>query len=260
LIRIARTAEPPALAKTREEQLSRARALVALGEKPKLTGYDVAKPALFEMQHRKCRYSEKLEEQAKYRDVEHYRPKSIYWWLTWSWENLLFACVDCNREHKKGQFPLVDETKRLQAEDDPPQGEQPLILDPCGAEFNPLLEIDFRRERVGGLERWRPHGTTPRGWKTIEVCGLDRPTLLDLYRAHVNDRVRPRAEEVLEAHGRGDARSVVQLWCRAKRSLLGPHSPFRSLSHHALAVLVSPDVRATYQLDLDLRSLAGQFA
>ena len=30
--------------------------------------------------------------------VEHYRPKAKYWWLAYSWDNLLLACEECNRK------------------------------------------------------------------------------------------------------------------------------------------------------------------
>lgn len=47
----------------------------------------------------KCAYCEK-----KLLDtdlhIEHYRPKSVYYWLAYSWDNLLLSCGQCNR--KKG--------------------------------------------------------------------------------------------------------------------------------------------------------------
>jgi hypothetical protein len=104
MIRIARSAEPIELVSVRDDRLAAAR--VALDTNAEITfrDYDIVKSDLAAMQYNKCCYCEKREEQAKYRDVEHYRPKSTYWWLAWTWENLLFACVDCNREHKRDRF------------------------------------------------------------------------------------------------------------------------------------------------------------
>jgi hypothetical protein len=39
-------------------------------------------------------------------DVEHYRPKSIYWWLAYTYDNYLFACQICNQTYKSDNFPI----------------------------------------------------------------------------------------------------------------------------------------------------------
>ncbi|MCX4246078.1 HNH endonuclease family protein [Paraliomyxa miuraensis] len=251
MIRIHRTPEPPTLGPTRTERLTAARRARSKGCKLEFEGYGEVKENLFEMQHRKCCYCEKLEEQAKYRDVEHYRPKANYWWLAWTWENLLFACFECNREHKRDQFPLVDESACLTAEQAPPGNEQPLVLDPSDSNLDPLAEIEYRRDKVQGKERWVPYGRTLRGTRTIEVCGLDRPALLTRYSDHVNHVVRPKLEPLFRAEERGDTRAVVDAWSRAKRGLLHPAREFRALSHDVLLVLVPPSVRQRYHLSLD---------
>lgn len=128
MIRLTRGPEPDSLVPIREEQLADARKAVAAGRKIRFDGYSVVKREIFGAQHRKCCYCEKLEEQAKYRDVEHYRPKAYYWWLAWTWDNLLFACMDCNRDHKKDQFPLADGSTPLVAEQAPPASERPLVI------------------------------------------------------------------------------------------------------------------------------------
>lgn len=238
MIRIARPKEPDVLPPIRERRLAAAREAITRGAKIDFAEYDLVKNDLAAMQHGKCCYCEKREEQAKYRDVEHYRPKSPYWWLAWTWENLLFACIDCNREHKRDQFPLEAGCSPLVAQQAPPAGERPLVLDPSDAGVDPTIEIVFRRETIQGKERWVPRGTTTRGAKTIEVCGLDRPSLLDLYGEHVRDRVRPKLEGFFIAHRNGDARAALKGWDRAKRGLLAPARPFRALSHDALAELV----------------------
>jgi uncharacterized protein (TIGR02646 family) len=252
VIRIVRAAEPAGLSAVRKERVEAAREAVKAGAKISFAEYDIVKKDLASMQHQKCCYCEKREEQAKYRDVEHYRPKSPYWWLAWTWENLLFSCMDCNREHKRDQFPLEESgSVRLQAEQAPPGAERPLVLDPSEEGFEPTTHIEFRREKNQGRERWRPWGLTERGRTTIEVCGLDRPSLLDLYGDHVVRRVRPRVEPVIEAARREDARAVVEAWSGATRGILGPMQPFRALSFDAVRVLVSPQLRAQYRLELE---------
>ncbi len=74
MIHIARGPEPAALAPIREDRLVAARGAILKGTKIDFTEYDIVKQDLAAMQHNKCCYCEKREEQAKYRDVEHYRP------------------------------------------------------------------------------------------------------------------------------------------------------------------------------------------
>jgi uncharacterized protein (TIGR02646 family) len=54
---------------------------------------DDIKTALENLYLNKCAYCETRNEGW---DVEHFRPKSIYYWLVYSWDNLLFACSTCN--------------------------------------------------------------------------------------------------------------------------------------------------------------------
>lgn len=251
MIHIFRGSEPATLGPMRTDRLATARTVVAAGAKPDVKDYSIVKKDLFEAQHRKCCYCEKLEEQAKYRDVEHYRPKAYYWWLGWTWDNLLFSCFDCNREYKKDQFPLRNGSTCLVAEEAPPGNEHPLVIDPCDLTIDPMVEIEFRRERVQGKERWKPYGLTERGIRTVEVCGLDRPGLLTLYTAHVIDVVRPKLEPLFAADQARDAKAVFKAWERAKRALLHPARPFRALAHDALAVLVSDELRKGYNLHLE---------
>lgn len=56
----------------------------------------------------KCAYCEAPTSAVAYGDVEHYRPKSIYWWLAYSYDNYLASCVLCNQRFKKDQFPILN--------------------------------------------------------------------------------------------------------------------------------------------------------
>jgi len=250
VIRIERAPEPPGLPARRARYLEAAREALRLDERLDLGGYGLVKDELFAMQDHKCCYCEKLQEQAKYRDVEHYRPKARYWWLTWTWTNLLFSCVDCNREHKGSHFPLAAGSVPLAQEEAPPGGELPLLLDPADPAVDPAREIVFRPSVVQGNERWSPYGLTERGRTTIEVCGLDRPGLLTFYASHVRDVVRPKLKPVHEAHRRRDTRSVHEAWNRAVRSLLHRARPFRALSRDAMDVSVPAPLRTRYGLQL----------
>ena len=63
----------------------------------------------------KCAYCEALTAVVAHGDVEHFRPKSVYWWLAYCYDNYLFSCQICNQTFKGDNFPLADETLRLTA-------------------------------------------------------------------------------------------------------------------------------------------------
>jgi len=53
----------------------------------------------------KCAYCEGNTEVVAHGDVEHYRPKSVYWWLAYTYDNYLYACQICNQKYKSDNFP-----------------------------------------------------------------------------------------------------------------------------------------------------------
>ena len=67
-----------------------------------------AKPQLRAEAQGKCAYCEALTAVVAHGDVEHFRPKSIYWWLAYCYDNFLFSCQICNESFKGDQFPLHD--------------------------------------------------------------------------------------------------------------------------------------------------------
>ena len=119
----------------------------------------------------KCAYCE-CSLSRQYNDVEHYRPKSRYYWLGHRWDNLLYLCDLCNRTYKKANFPLQDELERVTSPGSVAK-ERPLIINP--AEIDPSNHIRFRRHIMVGL--------TPEGTKTIEIFHLndraERPDLIN---------------------------------------------------------------------------------
>jgi hypothetical protein len=40
-------------------------------------------------------------------DVEHFRPKKLYWWLAHNFENYTYSCQVCNQSFKSDQFPAA---------------------------------------------------------------------------------------------------------------------------------------------------------
>lgn len=72
-----------------------------------------SKAQLLKESANKCAYCEAPLKTVAYGDVEHYRPKSIYWWLAYNYENYLAACTLCNQAFKKDNFPLRPSAAQL---------------------------------------------------------------------------------------------------------------------------------------------------
>jgi hypothetical protein len=68
-----------------------------------------SKPQLKVEAYGKCAYCEAFTASVVYGDVEHYRPKSVYWWLAYCYDNYLFACAICNQQYKRAYFPVFGE-------------------------------------------------------------------------------------------------------------------------------------------------------
>jgi hypothetical protein len=68
--------------------------------------WKVAKPQLKLEAGGKCAYCESPTDTVAHGDVEHFRPKSKYWWLAYCYDNYLYACQICNQVHKGDEFPV----------------------------------------------------------------------------------------------------------------------------------------------------------
>lgn len=254
MINVDRGPEPAVLAGVRLKGLEDLRKLGRPPVSKEIKGYRVVSDDLWRAQHFKCCYCEqKLT--SSYNDVEHYRPKARanrrpgsgeihgYWWVAFNWDNLLFACPNCNRTEKNDLFPLRAGCVPLFPEQATPGGEHPLLIDPAG-KLNPAEHIQFvpATLRPGtGVHHWwaRPRLGSLYGSWTIRVCGLNHSDLLELRDDHVENFVRPRAmelREALSAQNDKDIRSALQ---RA-RELIRAKSTFSLLSYDVLRTLVPP--------------------
>jgi hypothetical protein len=65
------------------------------------------KPALKLESFNKCAYCEASTAVVAHGDVEHFRPKSVYWWLALCVDNYVYACQLCNQTHKSDKFPTA---------------------------------------------------------------------------------------------------------------------------------------------------------
>lgn len=72
----------------------------------KSSRWSKAKEQLIAESNGKCAYCEAPFTTVAYGDVEHYRPKSKYWWLAYAYFNYLPSCQLCNQRFKKAKFPI----------------------------------------------------------------------------------------------------------------------------------------------------------
>jgi 5-methylcytosine-specific restriction endonuclease McrA len=269
MIRLDRGPEPEPLARIRAEELARVGSIAAGGSPTsKEIGqrYAVVKDDLWKRQFYKCYFCEsKIVD--KYNDVEHYRPKaeadrspghpdtSGYWWLAWTWNNLMFSCALCNRSHKSTLFPLQLGSVPLALHETPPGQEMPLLIDPF--DEDPIDHIQFRPLLVDGRERWMPlpRAGSEKGKWTIKVAGLDNPSLIDLYGDHVKDQVMPKIKDIQAALGGEDPHKVRESWDREARRLLINRLPFASLTYDVIDHFIPEPVRSRYDLELKKPSL-----
>jgi len=200
MIRIAKSAEPPAVLATRGANKVAEMCAAFEGSEAEyrsggrrftfdraVYGAPEVKEALKSAQHRKCAFCESLVDHVYPGDVEHYRPKAAvcreedgalerpgYYWLAYDWDNLLFSCALCNQRHKANRFPLADATVRARCHRDALDDESPLFIHPAKEDPEPL--IGFRAEVPF------PVDGDPRARITIEALGLDREALNEIRR------------------------------------------------------------------------------
>jgi len=198
MIRITRTAEPTGLAAVRAQEVQRVEDALASGTQLSSTlvgtKYQLVARDLWQMQHRKCCYCESAIPQA-FNDVEHYRPKASvkqtrkakakdgYWWLAWTWPNLLFSCPSCNRTAKNDLFPLAKPANRLQPKAAPPGQEDPLLIDPSNPTADPEDHVEFG---FAAGDQGHIYGRTRHGEETIQVCALHRDDLIEVRANELN--------------------------------------------------------------------------
>lgn len=268
MIRITRLDEAccSELAAVRSDELSRVRqALVdgePLSERLIRNRYDVARQQLFEMQHYKCCYCETKQNTHKWETVEHFRPKCEvtrdgssypgYWWLAWTWTNLLFCCMQCNT-YKGAAFPLAPGSTPLAVDELPPGGEQPLLLDP--AVDDPREHIQFRP--VGDSWWPFPRNGSLRGLEFLTRLKLYHPELsrvraglLSQWRAHAKS-LEPAIARVRAALRSGSSEAVRAAWEHEVTPRLFTNQEFVALSIDVFDHAFDVELRARHALQLE---------
>ncbi len=248
MILVVRGTEPPSLGPIRATQLAGLRSLRRPPQSSEIDGYKIVAENLWRAQHYKCCYCEQKIRKG-FNDVEHYRPKASadrrpgctqnhgYWWLSFTWDNLLFACPACNRSAKNNRFPIDHGSVSLIAEEPAPGGERPLLLNPAST-INPVEHIEFVLETVGPAgspqEWWaRPRNGSLFGHMTIDVCDLNHTEQRELRSDHFDNIVRLHVNALNDALATAQGREVQREFDRAL-ALLKPENLYVAFTYDAL--------------------------
>jgi len=158
---------------------------------------------LKEIYHLKCAFCEKKLLDAP-KHIEHYRPKKYYYWLAYSWDNLLLACGECNSA-KGDRFATKNTPASYQNEpfedihhfgDHYDTIENPLIINPEKEDILTLMQYDKEANIFSTNERVS---------HTIEnACKLNRLELLEKRMSILNDFSSEIEQHYLLFTKRGD--------------------------------------------------------
>lgn len=100
------------------------------------------KPIFWQKQGQRCAICEKTLQDRGNSHIEHYRPKTNYWWLAYEPQNYYVACSECNSYEKGTQFPFATGSLQVSYETKDKIAEEiPLLI-------NPLLENPYQYFKV----------------------------------------------------------------------------------------------------------------
>lgn len=179
----------------------------------------------------KCAYCEQGGEQFH---VEHYRPKAAYFWLAYSWDNLLYVCPNCN-EYKGTKFEIQGMI-----------GTKPDTIDSSIHSLSSSLDATELPKLVNpeitdpsGMLVFEPDGNIssedPRFDYTIKTCKLHRSYLRDL-RYKILDKLRNDLSEQLADHPTEDSQKagLRTIFAQFKREAEDPASDFTAFRKYLL--------------------------
>lgn len=266
MIRLDLGEEPTALASARDAGLRRVGALLPVSTEEErrslaraLHGYrEPAHQRLHALQRGKCAWCERQVGTTS-NPVEHVRPKngaddidahgtkrhdpSHYWWLAWSWTNLVLSCATCNdNAHKGNWFPVEPGTTRVVAPALPvalPLDDQHFDMSTERPRFvhprfdDPTLWLQWSPvDRSAPRARWRwtlvaRDGPEGRGETTRTYLKLWE--LEDQVNAHLKSAVLSPEIEIQKHLGAGRLDDARETWSRMVDHVIDdPEVPFRS--------------------------------
>lgn len=190
------------------------------------------KDKLNSLYHHKCAYCEDHAEQTH---VDHYRPKKDYYWLAYSWDNLICSCPTCNL-FKTNDF-VIKGKKVIPPKDSDnlsdiniwssqkyDRQEKPMLLNPERDNLNDVFLFDMEGHIRGN--------NNSRADYTIATCHLDRKELVDARRKIVDDYRKAIEAELLNASSLNNQRSAIEVltrdFCRKAKDINNTFYAYRN--------------------------------
>lgn len=143
--------------------------------KSQVYGSRAVKDQLKRMSYGKCCYCDRRIEDIEHCDVEHFRPKVRYWWIAYTWENLLLSCQICNQSYKRTYFPV--QGRRVTNPTSNLNSERHLLINPADEDPESYIAYDSDGDGVSVIAR--NGSVTKRVNACIRYYGLNREKLLD---------------------------------------------------------------------------------
>ena len=193
------------------------------------------KDALKAIYSGKCAYCEQWVEQSH---VEHYRPKNTYYWLAYSWDNLILACATCN-QFKSSNFELngtpatfVNNESNLanihSSSSSYSLKERPKMINP--EVTNPLDNLRFLQNGSIESDNLDFH-------YTIKTCRINRADLKDRRRRLLDIFKEDITSVLLENSNAGDQGNAIgTIVSKFIRDLKDPKSEFLAFKKYAVSV------------------------
>ena len=164
------------------------------------------KTALKGLYHGKCAFCEQKIEAAH---IEHFRPKSIYYWLAYSWDNLLYICPTCNT--KKSDSFEVSIRASYQAED--LEKIHGLASEYHAIEQNKMIhpELENVESQIYFTLNGKISSFNSRVQYTIDTCQLRRD-FLNAERKNLIDELEKKIVSRLMEHHSEDAHAAAKIF------------------------------------------------
>jgi uncharacterized protein (TIGR02646 family) len=210
---------------------------------------------LYSMHGRSCAYCQGSLTHSDRGDVEHFRPKDVYFWLAYEFTNYLLSCRRCNSSHKGAKFPLAGrerpltflQRKRLAKE-------KRLLIDPVEDPIDNCFKIKIKEGHYYICARddgQFPAAFRERMEKTIEFFKLNDDSLLLIERREAINKALKAVERAIM----GDGGSIVELAGMANR--YAPHGIIvrRILASKYPQFLPNPDDELHWLVDQFLDEL-----
>jgi hypothetical protein len=169
--------------------------------------------------------------------VDHYRPKNKYYWLAYSWDNLLLCCPTCNTfksdsfELEGAQVTFINSEETIAA------------IHNLRAEYNkseiPKM-VNPEIENPNGLMRFAKNGLIEsddyRFLYTIKTCQIDRQKLNDERRRIIDVFIKDIISALAEASNAATQSEIIEFIVKKfVRDAMDLKADFRAFRIYAIS-------------------------